>query len=256
VPIELAWQLLRRSVNSWRRERLSLPPLPITGGFKRMNHQHLPVMCAYSKHVLPPPTGWPEWHHIAGYWFLDESPDWEPPAEVARFLADGPPPVFVGFGSMEDQQPERMTATVVKALEASGQRGIIQSGWMGLGSMHLPESILQVDSLPHSWLFPKMAAVVHHGGSGTTAAGLRAGVPSIITPVLGDQLFWAQRIEQLGVGFSPATFHKLTAEPLAAAIDRAVHDSGVRECAAAMGTRIRDENGVAHTVRLIEELVS
>ena len=156
---------------------------------------------------------------------------------------------------MDDRQPERITDVVIRALQISGQRGIIQSGWMGLGNIDLPGSILRADSLPHSWLFPRMAAVVHHGGAGTTAAGLRAGVPSIITPVLGDQVFWAQRIEQLGVGFSPASFYKLTPEALAGAIQKAVDDPGVQERASQMGYQIRDEDGVGRAVRMIHQVV-
>ncbi len=252
----ITWRFLRRPVNKWRRERLDLPPLPFSGVFKRMDAQRIPVIYPFSTHVLPRPADYPEWHHIAGYWFLDNPADWQPPNDLTRFLEAGPPPVFIGFGSMEGQEPEYITDIVVKALQISGQRGILQSGWLGLGEIDLPEDVLKVGSLLHSWLFPRMAVVIHHGGAGTTAAGLRSGVPSIITPVLGDQFFWAQRIQQLGVGLSPASFFKLTPELLAEAITTTVNDQEMQARAARLGEQIRSENGVERTVDLIEQIVA
>jgi sterol 3beta-glucosyltransferase len=143
----------------------------------------------------------------------------------------------------------------LKSLARTGQRAILQSGWGGLKKTNLPETVFMVDSISHSWLFPRMAAVVHHGGAGTTAAGMRAGVPSIVIPFFGDQLFWGQRVEALGVGTAPIPRKKLTVELLAQAIDRAVTDQVMHQRAANLGAKIQTEDGIANAVRAIESIV-
>jgi UDP:flavonoid glycosyltransferase YjiC (YdhE family) len=202
--------------------------------------------------VLPKPPDWDDNHHVTGYWFLGAQPDWRPPAELVHFLESGPPPVYVGFGSMINKDPERQTRLVLRALELAGQRGVLLTGYGAVARLNTSASVFYVNDVPHSWLFPRMAAVVHHGGAGTTAAGLRAGVPSLITPFLLDQYAWADRVVELGVG--PRLVHnkRLTAGKLAQAIHTAVTDSTLRARAAAFGERIRAENGVARAVELIE----
>ena len=136
-------------------------------------------------------------------------------------------------------------ALVLRALEMSGRRGILLSGWAGIGEgIELPGYAFGVASVPHGWLFPQMSAVVHHGGAGTTGAGLRAGVPSIITPFVADQPNWAMRVEALGVGPSPIPFKELTVERLASAIRQATSDQAMRRRAAELGERLRAEDGV------------
>src|SRR5690606_35862025 len=163
--------------------------------------------------------------HITGYLFLDEQAGWQPPPALEAFLDAGEPPVYIGFGSMAGRDPEAMTALVVEALALCGRRGLLLTGWGGLHAGAVPESIFVLDAAPHSWLFPRMAAVVHHGGAGTTAEGLRAGVPAVVVPFLFDQPFWGARIEALGVGPAPIPRKQLTAARLAGAIHRAVSDA-------------------------------
>jgi len=138
-------------------------------------------------------------------------------------------------------------------LERTGQRAVLSSGWGGLEKEDLPATVFMIGSIPHTWLFPRMAAVVHHGGAGTTAAGLAAGVPSIVTPFFGDQLFWGQRVYELGVGPKPIARHRLTAENLAEAIRSAILDPKINKNAAELGERIRAENGIAQAVSMIEQ---
>ena len=145
-----------------------------------------------------------------------------------------------------------MAQLAQEALELSGQRGILAAGWGGLGNANLPDEIFALDSVPHAWLFPRMAAVVHHGGAGTTGAGFRAGVPSVLVPHMGDQPFWAKRVTELGVGPQPMPRRKLTSERLAAAITTATTDQNMQARAAALGERIRAEDGVARTIEIIE----
>jgi sterol 3beta-glucosyltransferase len=245
----ILWQVFRAAINNWRRQ-MSLSPHSALGYMRQLRAQV--TLCGFSPLVLPVPTDWPPHHHVTGYWFLDEPSGWQPPADLMQFLESGRPPVYVGFGSLGEDDPTRMTRVVLEALELSGQRSVLLSGWSGLGNIPLPKTVYRLDSIPHSWLFPKMAAVVHHGGMGTTAAALRAGVPSVIIPLGGDQPFWAERVKQLGVGVRCVPFSKVTAEQLAAALDKATTDTALRQQASALGEKIRAEDGVGRAVALIQ----
>lgn len=181
-------------------------------------------------------------------------PSWRPSPELVAFLESGPPPVSIGFGSMSTRDPAGLAEVAVGALRIAGRRGLLVSGWGGLAPSDLPHDVCLVREVPHDWLFPRMAATIHHGGAGTTAAGLRAGVPAVVTPLFADQPFWAERVARLGVGARPIPLRKLAVERLATAIRRATNDQGMRERAAALGHRIRQEEGVGQAVALIEQL--
>lgn len=211
-----------------------------------------PSFYGYSPSVIPKPPDWDEYQHITGYWFLDAPPNWQPPKDLLHFLESGPPPVYVGFGSMNHENPERQTRLALRALELSEQRGVLLTGWGSITSISAPPNIFFADNVPHAWLFPRMAAVVHHGGAGTTSAGLRAGVPNIITPFGGDQFAWADLVVKLGVGLQVPRIKQLTAEKLAEAIQIAVNTPTIRARAAMLGEKIRAENGIARTVEIIE----
>jgi UDP:flavonoid glycosyltransferase YjiC (YdhE family) len=155
---------------------------------------------------------------------------------------------------MGSRKPEETGDLVLQALARAGQRGIVLSGWGGLRAVDVPDSVLVVDAIPFSWLFPRVAAVVHHGGAGTTAAGLRAGVPSIVVPFFGDQPFWGRRVAALGAGPAPIPRKKLTVERLAEAITQAVTDGTMRRRAAEVGAEIRAEDGVARAVKVVEDV--
>jgi sterol 3beta-glucosyltransferase len=246
------WQFFRPIQNEWRKEKLGLPPLPLGGPAKRI-YQTTHTVLGYSPSVVPVPPDWPSTVHAIGYWFLNEPDGWRPPAGLTAFLDAGPTLIYIGFGSMPDKDSEQTTQLIADALRISGQRCVLLSGWSGLGREHHPDTIYPVDSIPHSWLFPRMAAVVHHGGAGTTAAGLRSGVPSILTPYAADQFFWAKRVEALGVGPKSVSYHALTAGRLAEMIRQAMTDPEMRKRAAAFGRRIESEDGVARAVECITE---
>jgi UDP:flavonoid glycosyltransferase YjiC (YdhE family) len=163
--------------------------------------------------------------------------------------------VFVGFGSMPISQPERTTGLVLEALKRAGQRVLLHAGWAGLGGGALPDDVFQIDYAPYDWLFPRMAAVVHHGGSGTTAFGLRAGVPTLIVPFLFDQSYWGRRVAALGVGPAPIPYKKLSVDGLAEGITRAVDDTAMRQRAASLGRKIRAEDGITQAIRIVEDTV-
>ena len=252
---QATWQLYRSSMNK-QRQRFGLPPLPMQGIAGQMLREHYPFLCAYSPLVVPRPADWGANIHVTGYWFLEAPASWQPPDALLAFLEAGPPPVSIGLGSMKTRDSAATTEIMGQALTQSGQRGILLTGSLGISQAGVPDEVFTLTESPHDWLFPRMAAVVHHGGAGTTAAGLRAGVPTIITPLYSDQFFWGQRIAALGVGPPPIPQRHLTAERLAATIRLATSDQAMQERARAIGQKLREEDGVAKAVRIIEEILS
>jgi UDP:flavonoid glycosyltransferase YjiC (YdhE family) len=247
---QIFWQSLRKPINQWRQETLNLPPIPLTGPYTQNYEQRLPLLYCYSPTVVPKPPDWLDQFHVSGYWFLDHRADWQPPADLVKFLAAGSPPVYIGFGSLMGQNPEALTKLVLESLGQAGQRGILLTGWGGLTNADLPDDVFKIESVPFDWLFPQLAAVVHHGGAGTTAAALRAGVPSIILPFLAENFFWGQRVTELGAGPPPISQKQLTAERLATAIRTATSDEIMKASARALGEKIRAEDGVARAVEV------
>ena len=251
--VQFVWSFFRSSLNRARREVLELPPLPAFKPEADLHRKRWPALCAYSAHVSPAPRDGNSAYHLTGYWFPTDGVDWQPPHELADFLAAGPPPVYVGFGSMVPRAPEATTDLVVKALARAGQRGILATGWGGLNGVAPSEHVCAIDDAPHTWLFSRVAAVVHHGGAGTTAAGLRAGRPTVVVPFgLPDQPFWGERVAALGAGPPPIDRKQLSVERLARAIGIAVADRSMRSRAALLSERIRAENGVARAVEVLE----
>jgi UDP:flavonoid glycosyltransferase YjiC (YdhE family) len=246
------WQLYGQHTNRLRRE-IGLPPQSNRENIAA--RKRMTILHAVSRHVMPHPADWPANFHISGYWFLDESLDWQPSAELTEFLAAGPPPVYIGFGSMTNRDPAATTRLIIEAVQQCGQRAILLSGWAGMGQVDLPPQILRLDSAPHNRLFPRMAAVVHHGGAGTTAAGLRAGVPTVVIPHMVDQPYWGQRVWSLGVGPKPISGHKLTAVKLADAIHQATTNQTIQQNAAALGAKIRSEDGLGYAVTIIKQIL-
>ncbi len=245
-------QVFRPAVNRMRREVLNLPPWPFWKAAPSRRKQRNLVLYGFSPSVVPRPADWDDLNKVTGYWFLDPPAPWKPPKALVDFLQAGPPPVYVGFGSMPTTSAEETTRLIVSALALAKQRGILLSGWGGLQQADLPDTVLMVESIPHSWLFPQMAAIVHHGGAGTTAASLRAGVPSILVPFGMDQHFWAQRIVDVGVGPPPIPRGKLTASGLAQAILAAVGDQKMRDRAAKLGEQIQAEDGIGQAVEAFQ----
>ncbi|EXU68975.1 UDP-glucose:sterol glucosyltransferase, partial [Streptomyces sp. PRh5] len=202
-----------------------------------------PVFHGFSPLVVPRPADWPSGVEVAGYWWPARPRDWRPPAELTDFLQAGPPPVFIGFGSMAPGEGERLGELVTAAVARAGVRAVVQAGWAGLTAAG--DDVLAVGDLPHDWLFPRTAAVVHHAGAGTTAAGLRAGVPAVAVPAMADQPFWATRLHHLGVAPRPLPLADLTAESLGAAITTCLTAPALRHRAAELADAIGAEDGAA-----------
>ena len=245
---QLFWQPIGGIVNEWRQNNLKLSPHPWLGPFgRRTKTQVNPILFGYSQHVVPKPSDWEDWHHVTGYWFLDTPVGWQPPKDLLDFLDSGEPPVYIGFGSMK-RDPERMTETALAALSQTGQRGILLTGWGGLSNSDLPDNVFKIDSIPHDWLFPKCAAAVHHGGAGTTAAGLKAGIPTVTIPFFADQPAWGYCVHKLGTGTQPIPQKKVNAEKLAKAIQIATKDENLKNKAKIIGEKIRSDNGVGNAI--------
>ena len=259
---DLFWRAVQPVVSAWRQERLGLPGLPWRSQFPAWNRSRQPCFYGFSPAVMPRAPEWGEHIHITGYWFLRSpaSPavtpsggaGWQPPPGLADFLASGPPPVFIGFGSMTGRNPEQVSELVLRALARSRQRGLLLTGWGGLKPSDLPADVYAIESAPFDWLCPRMAAVVHHGGAGTTGAALAAGRPSVVVSFFGDQSFWGWRVAALGAGPRPIPRRQLSAERLAAAITEATTCRAIQARAAELGEQIRAEDGVGTVVRILD----
>lgn len=249
---QLLWQPSRRTVNRWRQRTLGAAPLPLGGPFERQRASGAyPVCYAYSGAVLPRPDDWPPWIAPTGWWFLDE-PAYQPSPALAAFMARGDAPVTIGFGSMTPQDGEWLTTIILQACERAQCRVVLLQGWGSLGDTALPSWAHVETEVPHSWLFARSSAVVHHGGAGTTGAGVRSGVPSIVVPLGFDQQFWGTRLHAMGVSPAPVRRRDLTVAALSAAITRACTEGAMRDAAAALGEIVRAEDGTGTALARIE----
>ena len=238
------------------RGMLGLPRRPrIDNLLSRSDGTPVPILYSFSRHLVPAPDDYPDHAHVTGPWFDDQPVAWQPPPDLEHFLAAGSPPVYLGFGSMGfGRRNEERTRLLLSVLSGNGHRAIIATGWGGLKAS--PDNLLDghvhvVESIPHDWLFPRTAAVIHHGGAGTTVAGLRAGRPTLICPVLGDQPFWGHQVHRLGAGPAPIPQRQMTKQRLAPAI-ATLADQQTRRSAQDLGYLIRSEDGIAEAISILE----
>ncbi|TFY83983.1 hypothetical protein EWM64_g43 [Hericium alpestre] len=259
---QIFWRGTAGQINRWRRNTLRLPSTSLD----KMEPHKIPFLYNFSPIVVPPPLDWPEWIRVTGYWFLDDADvsaqKWTPPPDLLQFIDNarqlGKKVVYIGFGSIVVSDPKGMTRCVIDAIVRSGVHAILSKGWSDRLTKNvaeasqleeaLPEQIYQISSIPHDWLFRRVDAACHHGGAGTTGASLRAGIPTIIKPFFGDQFFWADRVEALGIGTG---VRKLTVESLSDALVSATTDIKQIDRAKMVGENIRAENGVAIAIEAI-----
>ena len=235
------WMSFRGAMTTARKNVLGLSGEPNAA-------KGQPVLYGFSRHVVPVPTDTDRPRSATGYWVLPTPGDWVPPAELEAFLARKGTVVTIGFGSMASRDAEALTQLVLGSVRGAKVRAVLVSGWGGLKAAGAGDDVFFADSLPYEWLFPRVAAVVHHGGAGTTGTALRAGVPAVVVPFTMDQPFWGSRVEALGAGPKPIPRERLTQERLADALRAAVGDTEMRARAAALGARLRQEDGVAEAV--------
>ncbi|MFH8568026.1 glycosyltransferase [Streptomyces sp. NPDC017993] len=239
----------------WRTDVLGLAPRE---GFLdnryRADGTAAPVLHGFSPHVVEPAPDWPEWVHTTGFWMLPGKPGWRPSERLLRFLDDGEKPLFIGFGSHLGIDPETTGRAVVEALGRTGLRAVVVTGWGGVVIPDPPENILIEEEIPYDWLFPRVRAAVHPGGTGTHNAALKAGIPQVICPFQKEGLMWANHLYELGVAPAPVKHRELTADKLAAAIDRATTDPDIARSVARLAEKTAPENGAAHAVRVLEKI--
>ena len=252
VAFQILWQIFRSHMNTWRRGQSGLRPLPVRNPLRAMARQGLPWLYGFSPSVIPMPRDWPAEAVICGYWFTAPDTAWRPPEALVDFLKVGPAPIYVGFGSMVGSNPEQTQQTVLGAIRRAGVRAIVASGWGGIQHTALPDNVFLIESVPHEWLFPKVAAAVHHGGAGTTAAALRAGIPSVVVPYFYDQRFWGERLHALGVAPRPIPQRSLTSDDLSDAVRSVLDSPDMAVRSRDIAGRIARERGVDVAVGAVE----
>lgn len=251
---EYALYWVFKDVSNAFRQELGLEPMSFAD-YARAYNQDVPVIYGVSEHVINTPDDWNDNSYITGYWFYDAPSDWIPSQALVDFLADGDKPIYIGFGSMANKDPQATVQMMLDALAQTGKRGIIYSGWAGLQADELPDDIFLLDNAPHDWLFPQMEAVIHHGGAGTTSAAIRAGVPSTIVWHMGDQPYWGRRVYELGMGSKPIPRNTLTTKHLVKAINQMTESDTMHHVAQKISKQLNQENGVEVAVRAFQTLL-
>ncbi|OMP03860.1 UDP-glucuronosyl/UDP-glucosyltransferase [Corchorus capsularis] len=243
----LIWWGIRGYINDFRKKKLKLAPIAYFSTYHG-SISHLPTGYMWSSHLVPKPKDWGPLVDVVGYCFLNLGSKYQPQEEFVQWIQKGSPPIYIGFGSMPLEDSGKTTDIILKALKDTGQRGIIDRGWGDLGHFtEVPENVFLLEECPHDWLFPQCAAVVHHGGAGTTATGLKAGCPTTIVPFFGDQFFWGERIHERGLGPSPIPISQLNVENLSNAIKFMLQPE-VKSLAMELAKLIENEDGVAAAV--------
>ncbi|PNT05543.1 hypothetical protein POPTR_014G178300v4 [Populus trichocarpa] len=244
----MIWLGIRDMINDLRKKKLKLRPVTYLSG-SQGSDSDVPYGYIWSPHLAPKPKDWGPKIDVVGFCFLDLASNYEPPEPLLKWLEAGQKPIYIGFGSLPVQEPEKMTQTIVEALEQTGQRGIINKGWGGLGNLAEPKDFIYLlDNCPHDWLFLQCKAVVHHGGAGTTAAGLKAACPTTIVPFFGDQPFWGERLHARGVGPPPIPVDEFSLTKLVEAIHFML-DPKVKERAVELAKDMENEDGVDGAVK-------
>ncbi|KAJ9271916.1 CAZyme family GT1 [Paecilomyces variotii] len=241
----LSWQGLGDVINDWRQHELELEPISLSDGPFLLRTLNVPYTYCWSPGLVAKPDDWPENADVCGFFFRDP-PDYQPSPQIAVFLNAGPPPVYIGFGSIVIEDPDRMIEILLQAIEDAGVRAIISRGWSNLTGPDLPH-VLYLDDCPHEWLFQHVSAVVHHGGAGTTACGLRNGRPTVIVPFFGDQPFWANMVSAARAGPDPIPQKLLSGPSLAQAIRYCLTPEAV-QAARDIAIKMRGEDGVQAAV--------
>lgn len=243
-----------------RQKVMGLPPRNFTantllGLFKNNDGEHLPTLCAYSKILSPKPKDWPDSISVTGFWPLADQTGWEPSAEFRAFLDNGSMPIYIGFGSMPFGA-ERNTQILREALQIWGGRAVVARGWGGIDSKDLPSSVYAIEKAPHDKLFKHVSAVVHHGGAGTTGAGLTAGKPTFVVPQAVDQPYWGRRVHELGCGPEPVRLHKLTPATLANKLRSLATNPSYQRNAKNVADQLNNEDGTGAAIARIEQVLA
>ena len=248
---QLFWQVARPLLQSHLSQRLTF-----RGDFNKLYRHPSPILFGYSPHVVPRPRDWKPWMHVTGYWTGLNSV-WLPPAGLIDFLNEGPA-ICIGFGSMNTNRIERIMDVTLEAVQATRRRAVVLTGWSDYsGSADGRHGdLFFTKAVPHSWLFPRVTAVISHGGAGTVAAALRSGIPSIVLPFFFDQGFWGRWLAFRGLGPPPLPFHRLNAKAVAGALDKATQSHGIQSRLRALAAKLHEEDGVSRAVSILSEALT
>jgi sterol 3beta-glucosyltransferase len=247
----LVWAGIVDLVDAFRTKTLNLPPITLADGAALLDDHEVPFTYLWPDSLVPKPKDWGPHIELANFIPFEQADTYEPPQALLDFLAAGEAPIYVGFGSVVAEDPAALTRTIFASLHKAEARGIVSEGWAHLGGAALPPNVYVIGDCPHDWLFPRCRAVCHHGGAGTTAAGLRAGLPTVVVPFFGDQFFWGRVVADAGAGPEPIPIHRLNIESLTAAFD-ACRRPQIRVRASELGARLRATDGVELAVQSIE----
>lgn len=253
---QLFWLPIRKQINEWRVNTLGLRKMTFLGPSFDPISQQIPTLVAFSSKLLPQPSDWPTQVKMTNFCRLPEGQLWEAPRPLDEFLQDGPPPFYLGFGSLTEACPRWIVPQIVDVLAEKKVRVVIHSQLPGLEALILPHDVFPLRYAPHDWLFPRMKAVVHHGGAGTTAAGLYAGKPTLIIPFMCDQFQWNNRIAELNIGPRGFPIREFTQQRFSDCLDALLSTPLYHENAIKMSKEMHDEeDGVAMTIREIEKYI-
>ncbi|KAL4885393.1 hypothetical protein BJY04DRAFT_134029 [Aspergillus karnatakaensis] len=244
----MMWEGLGDLINRFRKRELGLDPLDAIRAPSMAHKLRIPYTYLWSPALLEKPLDWGSNIDVVGFSMLPGATSYTPPDDLKKFLDAGPPPVYIGFGSIVVDNAKKLTEIVFEAVKATGQRAVVSKGWGNIGAdqADTPE-IMMIDKCPHDWLFQHVSCVVHHGGAGTTAAGLALGKPTVIVPFFGDQTFWGSIVARAGAGPEPIPYKRLTSEKLAAGIKKALEKETLKK-AGEIGEKMREEEGVGNAV--------
>ena len=248
--------LERRYLSQWRKENgMEQRAIQTKPDYNVLGHR-VPVIYAASPLVMSRPESWDEHIHMSGFWYDEQPGEWTPPQDLVDFMAAGDKPIYIGFGSMVSGNMNKTFTTVLRAIRASGVRAVIGMGWGGNVHAHSNSRVYISEYIPHDWLFPRVSAVVHHGGAGTTAAGLRNGLPTLVVPFGGDQPFWGNRVHALGCGPKPIHRDSMTVQRLAKGLVDLTSHAGYRSAAEELAVKLRSEGGVSHAADIVEQEIA
>ncbi|KAI0133778.1 glycosyltransferase family 28 domain-containing protein [Xylariales sp. AK1849] len=249
----LTWQGLGDVINAFRTRTLNLDPISPLWGHQLLPRLRTPYTYLWSAALIPKPQDWGPHIRITGFSFLPQAQSYTPPQDLVDFLSAGPPPIYIGFGSIVLDDPKAVTQLIVEAVQKANARAIVSKGWGGIGGKDkVPDNIFLLGDCPHDWLFQQVSCVVHHGGAGTTAAGIAAGCSTVVVPFFGDQPFWGQMIAAAGAGPVPVPFKEMTADSLAASITFALKPD-VRSAAKELAVHIAEEDGAYDAAKDIQD---
>ena len=245
VMIEvLSWQGLGDIINRFRAKCLNLDPVSLIWAPGMLERLKIPHTYCWSSALIPKPKDWGPHISISGFYLLNLASNYTPAPDFQAFLDAGPAPIYIGFGSIVLEDPNAMTELIFEAVRKTGQRVLLSKGWGGIGAdrLHIPDGVYMLGNVPHDWLFKHVSCVVHHGGAGTTAAGITAGRPTVVVPFFGDQPFWGAMVARAGAGPDPIPHKQLTADKLADAINFCLKPESL-ERAKELASKIAAERG-------------